>query len=276
MFDLNYFNDADRYELDYAERTEDIKFYLALAKKHLKNKKAAHVLEIGCGSGRISIPIAKNSFNITGIDLSKELLKKGAKKALEHKVNIDFIEADFRSFNIKNKNFDFIFAPFNTLQHAYTDDDFMQMLAQVSKHLKQGGVFAFDINNINSNDFKRKTDDIEVFDVFKAYNKDGVLNRYVKGQSPKFAKNDLIEVIVEDEVTYSDDKKFATYRLFYSTKLESDFIVAQITHRIFKFVELKCFLKLAGFKVLNVYGDFNKEPYNRLNSPSILIVASLI
>jgi len=58
--------------------------------------KQAKILDIGCGTGRHSIQLAKRGYKITGIDLSESLLKRAKEKALEQKLHVDFKKMDAR------------------------------------------------------------------------------------------------------------------------------------------------------------------------------------
>ena len=86
----------------------DLSFY----KKWLPKEKDAKVLELCCGTGRLTIPIAKEGYNICGIDYTPSMLEQAKLKAIEAGVKVKFIEADIRTLDLREK-FDFIFIPPN-------------------------------------------------------------------------------------------------------------------------------------------------------------------
>lgn len=86
---------------------DDLQFY----NKWLPRIKDAKVLELGCGTGRLTIPLAKNGYNITGVDFTSSMLQKAKAKTTKAGLNIEFIEADMRTLSLSEK-FDLIFIPF--------------------------------------------------------------------------------------------------------------------------------------------------------------------
>lgn len=72
----------------------DLQFY----KKWLPKDKNARILELCCGSGRLTIPLAKE-FNICGVDNSSSMLERAKLKAAKEELDIEFIEADMRTLH---------------------------------------------------------------------------------------------------------------------------------------------------------------------------------
>ena len=117
----------------------DLEFY----KRWLPQNKNARILELCCGTGRLTIPIAAEGYAISGVDNTKSMLKQAKAKAAERGLAIDFIEADIRTLHLPEQ-YDFIFIPFNSIHHLYTNDDLYKALGTVKKHLKEGGLFLLD------------------------------------------------------------------------------------------------------------------------------------
>lgn len=74
----------------------DLEFY----KKWLPKNKDARILELCCGTGRLTIPIAMNGYDISGVDNSSTMLERAKLKASKADLNIEFIEADIKSLNL--------------------------------------------------------------------------------------------------------------------------------------------------------------------------------
>lgn len=124
----------------------DLQFY----KKWLpENKDDRRILELCCGTGRLTLPIAKDGYNICGVDYTSSMLEQAKAKASEAGLEINFIEADIRTLNLQEK-FDFIFIPFNSIHHLYRNEDLFKALKRVESHLKEGGLFLLDCFNPNS------------------------------------------------------------------------------------------------------------------------------
>ena len=77
----------------------DLQFY----KKWLPKNKEAEILELCCGTGRLTIPIAKDGYSICGVDYTPSMLEQAKMKAIEAELVIDFIEADIRMLDLQEK-----------------------------------------------------------------------------------------------------------------------------------------------------------------------------
>jgi len=101
------------------------------------------ILDLGCGTGRHSIELAKRGYSLTGIDLSKSLLERASEKANEQNVKIDFIQADARELNF-SEEFDIVImlceGAFPLME---TDEMNFQILKNASNALKSKGKIIF-------------------------------------------------------------------------------------------------------------------------------------
>jgi SAM-dependent methyltransferase len=103
------------------------------------------VLELACGTGRLTIPIAQSGVNITGADLSVSMLETARAKAQRAGVRVPFFEADMRSFELPGP-FSTILIAGNSLLHLFTADDLIQCFRNVRRHLAPNGRLIFDIS----------------------------------------------------------------------------------------------------------------------------------
>ena len=108
-------------------------FYLALA-----NRLAGSILVLGCGTGRVAIPLAQQGFDVTGLDIIPEMLAFASQKVPQ--LSINWIQADARSFRLADE-FDLIIEPGCVFQHMLTNDDQQAMLWHARQHLSPSGVF---------------------------------------------------------------------------------------------------------------------------------------
>lgn len=111
--------------------------------KELQYDKALNLLDVGCGTGRHSIELAKRGYQVTGIDLSENQLKRAREKATEAGVRIDFIQADARHFTF-NQKFDAVImiceGGFSLME---TDAMNFEILKHCQMALKKGGKLIF-------------------------------------------------------------------------------------------------------------------------------------
>ncbi len=100
------------------------------------------VLDLGCGSGRFTIPLAQQGIEMVGLDVVPGMLAHGKEKAGD--LPIQWVEADARTFCL-NQKFALIFSTGAVFQHLLTRSDQEACLAQVRKHLTENGRFIFDL-----------------------------------------------------------------------------------------------------------------------------------
>ena len=112
-------------------------FYLALAQQ-LGGK----VLELGCGTGRFTIPLAERGVDIVGLDIMPEMLTRA--KIKSEGLPIRWIEGDVRTFHL-NEQFRLIIETGGTFQHLLARTDLEAMLERVREHLERDGRFIFSI-----------------------------------------------------------------------------------------------------------------------------------
>ena len=104
--------------------------------------RGGNVLELACGSGRLTVQLAQKGIDIVGADLSASMLQAARDKAAAAGLRIEFVEADMRSFDF-GRRFSTILIPGNSLLHLLGREDLMQCLACVRRHLAAGGRLDF-------------------------------------------------------------------------------------------------------------------------------------
>ncbi len=138
--------EADIYDLEYQWKTDDVDFWVGLANEHAGS--AGTVMELGCGTGRVLMPVAENGMNIVGVDESPWMIAKAKEKydrlTGEVQAHIGLLEGDMRNLHLEQK-FNLIYIPFNTFQILKTVEDQLAVFNTVRQYLAPGGVFAFEI-----------------------------------------------------------------------------------------------------------------------------------
>ena len=104
------------------------------------------VLELGCGTGRVLLPIARSGIEITGIDIDNGLLEvlRGKLNGEDREVaqRIHILESDMAAFSTE-KSYEIVIAPYRAFQQLLTSADQRQALDCVYRHLETGGRFVF-------------------------------------------------------------------------------------------------------------------------------------
>ena len=136
---LGLYDDADLYDLVSPRDEAMERFYVDALGGHPRK-----VLELACGSGRFTIPLAKSGAQVTGVDLSETMLEKARTRALASGVDMQFVQLDMRDFELDTL-FDGVVIAANSLLHLHTAEDFAQAFATIRRHLAPGGVLAFDV-----------------------------------------------------------------------------------------------------------------------------------
>ena len=135
---LEEFADPHNYDIEDDSDT-GIAFYSALAQET-----GGPVLEIACGTGRVSIPIARLGFAVTGLDIVPGMLARARSKSAG--LPARWVEGDARTFDL-GEQFRLIFLTGNAFQAFLTRADQEALLARVRAHLHDDGLFAFETRN---------------------------------------------------------------------------------------------------------------------------------
>jgi SAM-dependent methyltransferase len=131
---------AELVDLDWGDFAGDLPFYENLARRC-----EGPVLELGAGTGRVALTLARAGYEVWGIDVSEAMLARARCKAgadLEARLHLQ--RADMRDFDL-GRQFELVFAAFGTFHHLLTPDDQLACLRCVERHLAPGGLFACDL-----------------------------------------------------------------------------------------------------------------------------------
>jgi cyclopropane fatty-acyl-phospholipid synthase-like methyltransferase len=111
--------------------------------KEISYDKTKKILDIGCGTGRHSIELAKRGYDVTGIDLSENQLKSAKEKAKKEGVSVSFIKKDARHFNFNGQFELAIMICEGAFSLMETDEMNFMILQNAYNSLKPGGKFIF-------------------------------------------------------------------------------------------------------------------------------------
>lgn len=130
MEDVDYHAFADFYEAQFSARCE---------------KRPALVLDLGCGTGKLTSVLASRGYEMIGIDLSPEMLSRAAALAQEKGQNTLFLSQDMRSFDLYG-TVDAAVCSLDCINYLTKKEDVARCFARVHTFLAPGGLFIFDVN----------------------------------------------------------------------------------------------------------------------------------
>jgi len=116
----------------------DVEWFSGLARRT-----GGPILELGCGTGRITVPIAQDGHHIVGLDRSAAMLERAERRARRADVEVRWVEGDMRAFSF-NEAFALVFVAFNSFLMLDPNDRW-SCLARVREHLAPRGRIAIDV-----------------------------------------------------------------------------------------------------------------------------------
>ncbi len=240
------YRDGLHYDLQTAKFVDDIPFY-----QRISENCSGPALELGCGTGRITIPIAEKGVPITGLDIARGMLDRARKKAADKGVDIEWFKADCRDFHL-NQKFSLIIFPFNSLLHFHDRESLEACFDRVKEHLAPGGRFVFDVFNP---DFEILTRDPS--------------ERYPHIEYVDPEGRGTVTVTMSN--THDKARQINNIKYFYNVGGDEWIVEGRV--RIIYPQELDALLYYKGFKVEVKYGDFDESPFTS-ESPKQIVICS--
>lgn len=136
------FDDAELYDWEYRRRRADVHFYRTLA-----GERGGPILDLGCGTGRLMLPLLRDGHQVVGADRAPAMLDRAADRlrrlGVAGRRRALLIRGDLRALPLASR-FALAVAAFNTVQHCETDADLLRFFRGVAAALVPGGWLAFD------------------------------------------------------------------------------------------------------------------------------------
>ena len=248
----NWEERADLYDLFVEDRKMDIDFYAGFS-----DETGGPVLEVGCGSGRILVPIAKRGHECVGVDFSKRMLNRFRRRlATEEdslKSRISLIEASVTTTPLEKDTFSLIFFAFGMLGFLIEEGEAELAVKNVADSLKAGGTLIIE----RRNRFADRYHTAREFDWIKMWPE----RNAVVCQS----HTDLI----------IDPARQIRQTLYFYEGIDSEgqhFAFQQVLYfREFTSLEIDELLRGAGLKIIHYFGDYDRRPFSPDQSRIIVV-----
>ena len=212
---------------------DDFAFY-----KNVCKTRGGKVLELCCGTGRLTIPLHKSGIDIDGVDISASMLERAKQKAGEEGASIRFYQQDILKLKLPEQ-YNIILIPFNSMQCLYTNEQVEQLFSRVKALLLPGGSFVFDVYNPS----------ISLL-VSRAQTPYEVIN---------IKEPDGTEIVITETCEY-DSALQINHAKWHVTENGVESVHALDT-RCFYPLELNLLLAHHGFLLESKFGDFDGAPF---------------
>jgi SAM-dependent methyltransferase len=226
----------------------DAAFYVEEARRA-----GSPVLELGCGTGRILIPIAEAGVEIVGLDASRVMLDIAREKLIRlgagTRNRIELVEGDMRDFALERR-FRLILIPFRAFLHLLTSADQRRALHTIREHLTDDGRLVFNIFDPR-------------IEIIGAYS--GPLGGALKKLGEFTHARTGNQVIVWDTRRYDSlNQVVHEDRIYEEINAHGQTVArthATLTLRYLYRYEMQYLLELCGFEVESLYGDFERGAF---------------
>ncbi|SDM83285.1 Methyltransferase domain-containing protein [Fictibacillus solisalsi] len=192
------------------------------------------VLDVGCGTGSISIPLALKGYDVTGIDLSDDMLAVAHEKSMTQHASVQFLQQDMTEIE-GLPEFDAAVIFCDSLNYLLTEEKVAAAFHSVHRHLKENGIFLFDVHSLykihnifSGNTFAENAQEISY--IWQCY----------EGEYPDSVEHELSFFVHEED---------SRYTRFDEVHMQRTLSVQTYEH----------LLEEAGFTVIKITGDFSEN-----------------
>ncbi|MBU8905615.1 class I SAM-dependent DNA methyltransferase [Desertibacillus haloalkaliphilus] len=192
------------------------------------------VLDVGCGTGAVTTLLAKQGYDVTGVDLSEDMLTVAQEKVGEAGLSVPFYQQDMKNLEGIGP-FDMIVAFCDSLNYLHTEEDVQQTFASFYDHLNDGGLLLFDVHSLF------KVNERFIGATFADHDEHiSYIWKSFQGDYPNSVEHELSFFVEDDSGRYERFDELHVQRTY-----------AESVYRHW--------LESTGFTVVKVTGDFNDE-----------------
>lgn len=217
-------------------QTNDLPFILKWA-----SKTTGVIIDLACGTGRVTIPLARAGYQLIGVDIHRSMLEEARTKAQRENLNIEWELQDCTKLDWPVQS-QLIYSVGNSFQHFLTNEDQDALLLAVNKHLQTNGVFIFDTRFPNEEELLQPSNE-----------------EYWRSYIDKETQNKVDVYTSSSYHSISQIQHYLTIRK--SKNLAGDVIAEKRTNIHLRYTfpqEMNRLLTMNGFEILAIYQDWNE------------------
>lgn len=248
-----HYEDAVLYDYEYRRRRADVTFYRQLARRL---PPGAPILDLGAGTGRLAIPLARDGHPVVAVDQAPAMLdrlrQRLAGSPAPIAARVEPVVGDLRTFDLGRRRFPLAIAAFNVVEHLYTRVELAAFLARVAAHLEPDGTLAFDVQMPD-------------------------LAWLIRDPERRWARTRFTHPTTGRPVIYSTNHDYdpvtqiALIRIYYEPVEGGPPRVVKLSQRKFFPAELEALVAAAGFRMVERYGDFDGAPLDGAAMSQVLV-----
>ncbi|UFT97840.1 class I SAM-dependent methyltransferase [Radiobacillus kanasensis] len=249
---MSYQNMAKVYDVLMKDAPYEKWTELALQWMEKQSNQPCRILDLGCGTGPITRRLASHGHQLIGVDYSDEMLAQARYQAENEKLHIQWIQQDIRYLSgIKDQDLAISFC--DVMNYITSAVDVATVFDQVHGSLKEGGLFIFDVHSIDhvENDLRN-----QIFS--EVYEDVSYIWMCESGEAVGEVFHELTFFLQEEESGLYSRFDESHHQRTYSEKSYREW------------------LKLAGFEVVSVFGDFDSQATNISSAERIFFVCKKV
>ena len=224
-----------------AERAEK---EAAFAEQALQLKAGARILDLCCGQGRHSVPLARRGFQVTGLDLNPAYLELAQQSAETANVALKTVTADMRQIPFHD-HFDAIVNMYSSFGYFESEAEDLKVLESAAKAIRPTGRLMLDL-----------------------LNREWAVTNYI--QNDWHSGSDGTLYVERRDLDLASSRMHVKFTIIGSDGGRRDSVGHCI--RLYTLTEMTSFLQQVGLKVRGVFGGFDSEPY-AIGTRRMIIVA---
>ena len=257
------FEDAALYDFEYRRRRADINFYRRLAQDRLRFSPRGPILDLACGTGRLTIPLLRDGHQVMGLDRSMAMLSAARKRVSRlapiRRQSCLILRADLRAFSFAPR-FSLAVAAFHSVQHLYALPEIRAFLRAVRAALVPGGWLAFDLLPPDPRWLFR--------DPARRWGRT-LFRHPITGQRLVYTNNH----------EYDRRRRVLHMRIYYQPvdgrgKPTGPERIVRLCHRQLEPRQVQTLLKQEGFRLLESFGGFDGRPLDQDADEHIYVAAT--
>jgi SAM-dependent methyltransferase len=244
---------AELYDLDVGAFDRDLLLYQELAERT-----GGPVLELGCGTGRAVIALARAGHTVWGIDNSSEMLERARFRSREAGAQVELYPGDMRDFAL-DERFGLIFAGYGAFHHLLSAEDQRACLRCVERHLLEEGLFVCDLRPLLFADWA-DWQSADAQPLFHDWTRQHPTTGEIVQKFRSVAADPASQIQHETHIYDVIDAAGTPHRVVWETDL-------RFTGRY----EMEALLTEAGLHLEGVYGDYDLAPFDGSNDTMIFV-----